>query len=125
MDNLLSNRVIHRSYYTANNTRIIFIIRKSQVNTLDVVGTINLDRLNTYYTLALVSFLSLAPNTDYRIIRLSLISKLSLQATQAKTLLYKRSCSTKLVVSLLLATDEVTCPGWKETLLSMLSLIHI
>ena len=64
----------------------------------------------------------LSRRADYRIIRLLAnrkISKLSPQATQPRPTSYKRSHHPSQAVSLLLATDETTCPGWKVTLLSM------
>ena len=64
----------------------------------------------------------LSRRADYPIIRLLAnrkISKLSPQATQPRPTSYKRSHHPSQAVSLLLATDETTCPGWKVTLLSM------
>ena len=74
-------------------------------------------------TILFSGFLSdLSRRADYRIIRLLAnrkISKLSPQATQPRPTSYKRSHHPSQAVSLLLATDETTCPGWKVTLLSM------
>ena len=76
--------------------------------------------MTTLFNLALVTLLPyLAIYPAYRIIPPPLISKLSSQAVQAEILLYIRSCYPTQTVSLLLATDRITCLGWKETLLSM------
>ena len=63
----------------------------------------------------------LSAKSDYRIIRslVKKISKLSPQAIQPRPATYKRSHHPSQTVSLLLATDKATSPGWKEALLSM------
>ena len=91
-------------------------VSRSLATSLPVYITLNL----TFLALAL----ALALNPVYRIIHLprisrslasKKISKLSPQATQPKTATSHYLSQTVC----LLATDEATCPGWKETLLSM------
>ena len=82
------------------------------------------DYLRQSYVISYTSYtkVPLTARADYRIIRLLAkreISKLSLQVIQPKPATYKRSYHPTQTVSLLLAMDEATCPGWKKTLLSM------
>ena len=127
MNNLLYRPPYRPLYY--KRTVIIDVVRPAYSYRLNIYTTLAI-RLLLFHTklscriirLTLISSKkspSLLSRPNKRIIRSSEISKLSPQAIQHRTAAYKRSSYPSHTVSLLLATDRVTCHGWKETLLSM------